>query len=75
VAYDSSVYVEKAISEVWDTLAIAFGLVVLIIFVFLGMSGPRLFRRSPFRFPSLASVRNSLLLGYSVNILTCWRSC
>src|SRR6266566_5660770 len=33
VAYDSSVYVEKAISEVWDTLAIAFGLVVLIIFV------------------------------------------
>src|SRR5437867_6546675 len=31
VAYDSSVYVEKAISEVWDTLVIAFGLVVLII--------------------------------------------
>src|SRR5204862_7297093 len=35
VAYDSSVYVEKAISEVWETLGIAFLLVVLIIFVFL----------------------------------------
>src|SRR6266446_607303 len=35
VAYDSSVYVEKAIKEVWNTLGVAFVLVVLIIFVFL----------------------------------------
>src|SRR5262245_32174606 len=35
VAFDSSIFVEKAISEVWHTLSVAFGLVVLIIFVFL----------------------------------------
>src|SRR5213594_589304 len=33
VAYDSSIYVERAISEVWNTLGIAFALVVFIIFV------------------------------------------
>src|SRR5205814_10048438 len=32
VAYDASIYVEKAIHEVWQTLAMAFFLVVLIIF-------------------------------------------
>src|SRR2546425_190575 len=35
MAFDSSVYVERAISEVWRTLGLAFVLVVLIIFVFL----------------------------------------
>src|SRR5438552_7326150 len=35
VAYDSSVYVEQAISEVWRTLGLAFALLVLVIFVFL----------------------------------------
>src|SRR5438552_1824879 len=35
VAYDASVYVEQAISQVWETLGLAFLLVVLIIFVFL----------------------------------------
>lgn len=33
--YDESIYVEKSIVEVWETLAIAFILVVLTIFVFL----------------------------------------
>lgn len=70
VSYDASVYVEKAISEVWETLAIAFGLVVLIIFVFL-----RNFRST--LIPAIA-VPVSLIgtfallhaFGYSVNILT-----
>jgi multidrug efflux pump subunit AcrB len=70
VDYDASVYVEKAISEVWETLAIAFGLVVLIIFVFL-----RDFRST--LIPAIA-VPVSLIgtfallhaFGYSVNILT-----
>ncbi|MCW5551059.1 MAG: efflux RND transporter permease subunit [Verrucomicrobiae bacterium] len=70
VAYDSSVYVEQAISEVWETLGIAFVLVVLIIFVFL-----RNFRSTII--PSVAipvSVVGSLaflyFMDYSVNILT-----
>src|SRR5262245_48345437 len=35
VAYDESVYVERAITEVWESLGIAFGLVVVVIYVFL----------------------------------------
>ena len=70
VNYDSSIYVEKAISEVWDTLAIAFGLVVLIIFVFL--------RDLRATFIPIVAIPVSIigtfavlhLMGYSVNILT-----
>ncbi|MBI4664258.1 MAG: efflux RND transporter permease subunit [Verrucomicrobia bacterium] len=70
VGYDSSVYVEKAIIEVWETLGIAFALVVLIIFVFL-----RNFRSTII--PSVAipvSIVGTFAIlygfGYSVNILT-----
>ena len=70
VSYDSSIYVEKAISEVWDTLAIAFGLVVLIIFVFL--------RDLRATFIPIVAIPVSIIgtfavlhiMGYSVNILT-----
>ena len=70
VAYDASVYVERAISEVWGTLGMAFLLVVLIIFVFL-----RNFRSTII--PSVAipvSIIGTFAIlysfGYSVNILT-----
>ncbi len=70
VGYDTSKYVEKAIGEVWETLAMAFALVVLIIFMFL-----RNFRSTII--PSVA-IPVSLVgtfailyaFGYSVNILT-----
>src|SRR5437762_352213 len=69
-AYDASIYVEQAISEVWRTLGMAFLLVVLIIFVFL-----RNFRSTII--PSVAipvSIVGTFailyMFGYSVNILT-----
>jgi len=70
VGFDSSIFVEKSIEEVWETLAIAFGLVVLIIFVFL-----RDFRSTII--PSVAipvSIVGTFAIlyafGYSINILT-----
>jgi hydrophobe/amphiphile efflux-1 (HAE1) family protein len=70
VAYDASVYVEQAIGQVWETLGLAFFLVVLIIFVFL-----RNFRSTII--PSVAipvSIVGTFavlyMFGYSVNILT-----
>src|SRR5438552_2706238 len=70
VAYDASIYVDKAIHEVWVTLGMAFLLVVLIIFVFL-----RNFRSTII--PSVAipvSIIGTFAIlysfGYSVNILT-----
>jgi multidrug efflux pump len=68
--YDESLYVSKAISEVWHTLGIAFALVVLIIWFFLGS-----FRSTAI--PVLAipvSIIGTFAIlhafGYSINILT-----
>src|SRR5262245_54804244 len=70
VAYDSSVYVEKAISEVWDTLAVAFGLVVLIIFVFLRNVRSTIIPAVAIPVSIIGSFAILYALGYSVNILT-----
>ncbi len=70
VAYDSSVYVEKAISEVWRTLAIAFGLVVLIIFVFLRNVRSTLIPAVAVPVSVVGAFSILYALGYSVNILT-----
>jgi multidrug efflux pump len=68
--YDESIYIERAVEEVWVTLGIAFLLVVIIIYFFLGNFRATLI-------PSIAipvSIVGTFLLlqlfGYSVNILT-----
>ena len=70
VAYDSSVYVEKAIKEVWNTLALAFVLVVLIIFVFLRNIRSTIIPAVAIPVSIIGSLAVLQLLGYSVNILT-----
>jgi len=70
VAYDSSVYVEKAINEVWETLAIAFGLVVLIIFVFLRDLRSTIIPAVAIPVSVVGSFAILYAFGYSVNILT-----
>jgi len=70
VAYDSSIYVEKAISEVWHTLALAFGLVVFIIFVFLRNVRSTVIPAVAIPVSIVGSFAVLYALGYSVNILT-----
>ena len=70
VAYDSSIYVEKAITEVWDTLAIAFVLVVLIIFVFLRNVRSTIIPAVAIPISLVGAFAILHLLGYSINILT-----
>jgi multidrug efflux pump len=70
VGYDRTTFVRKAISEVKDTLAIAVGLVVLIIFLF--------FREWTIAFRPLIDIPVSLIgaffimyiAGFSINVLT-----
>ena len=70
VAYDESVFIEKAINQVWLTLGIAFVLVVLVILLFL--------RNLRTTFIPCITVPVSIvgtfffiwILGYSINILT-----
>ncbi|MHB1309242.1 MAG: efflux RND transporter permease subunit, partial [Limisphaerales bacterium] len=70
VGYDESVYVEKAIHEVWITLGIAFVLVVLVIFVFLRNLRSTLIPAIAIPVSIVATFTVLYFAGYSVNILT-----
>jgi hydrophobe/amphiphile efflux-1 (HAE1) family protein len=68
--YDESLYVEAAVIEVWQTLAIAFGLVVLVIFVFLRNLRSTLIPSIAIPVSILSTFGVLYLLGYSINIFT-----
>jgi multidrug efflux pump len=69
-SYDESVYVEKAIEEVWVTLGIAFLLVVLVIYLFLKDVRSTIIPSIAIPVSIIATFTILYLLGYSVNILT-----
>jgi multidrug efflux pump len=70
VAFDSSIFVEKAISEVWHTLAVAFGLVVLIIFVFLRNVRSTIIPAVAIPISIVGTFAVLYAFGFSINILT-----
>ena len=70
VAFDSSTFVAKAIHEVWETLAMAFVLVVLIIFMFLRDVRSTLIPAVAIPVSLIGTFALLYVLGYSVNILT-----
>ena len=70
VAFDESVYVQKAIEEVWLTLAIAFGLVMLVIYLFLRDLRSTLVPMAAIPVSIVATFAILQWMGYSINILT-----
>ena len=70
IGYDESIFVERAIDEVWTTLGIAFLLVVLIIFVFLRNVRSTIIPAIAIPVSIIATFAVLYLLGYSINILT-----
>ncbi len=70
VGYDSSISVERAITEVWETLGIAFALVVLIIFVFLRNVRSTVIPSVAIPVSILGTFAILYAFGYSVNVLT-----
>ncbi|MHC1768696.1 MAG: efflux RND transporter permease subunit [Verrucomicrobiia bacterium] len=70
IGYDSSIHVERAITEVWETLAIAFVLVVLIIFVFLRNVRSTIVPAVAIPVSIVGTFTVLYAFGYSVNILT-----
>lgn len=70
VAYDESVYIDKAIDEVWVTLAIAFVLVMATIFIFLGDTRSTIIPSISIPVSTVATFLVLSWMGYSVNILT-----
>ena len=68
--YDESIFVERAVIEVWETLGIAFALVVLTIFVFLRSPRATLVPAVAIPISIMATFGCMYALGYSINIFT-----
>ena len=69
-SYDESVYVERAIEEVWVTLGVAFLLVVIVIYLFLRDFRSTMVPVVAIPVSIIGTFTILYLLGYSVNILT-----
>ncbi|WP_417460907.1 efflux RND transporter permease subunit [Kordiimonas sp.] len=70
VAYDSSVFIDKAIDEVYFTLAVAMGLVVLVLYLFLGNIKTVLVPAVTVPVCIIASFWVLNLAGVSINLIT-----
>jgi multidrug efflux pump len=70
VAYDSSVFIESAINEVYRTLLIAMGLVVLVLYLFLGNVKTVLVPAVTVPVCIIASFWVLSLAGVSINLIT-----
>lgn len=68
--YDTSVFVEKAVHEVYVTLGIAVVLVILVIYLFLGSLGATVIPAIAAPVSLIASFIVLLGMGFSINILT-----
>jgi len=70
LAYDSSVFIEDAIHEVVVALLIAFALVVVVIFVFLGSLRATVIPAIAIPVSIVGTFTITYFLGFSINILT-----
>lgn len=70
VAYDSSIFIENAIKEVWNTLFITIALVVVVIFCFLGDWRATLVPALTIPVALIGSFIVLAALGFTVNLLT-----
>ncbi|MGI9275407.1 MAG: efflux RND transporter permease subunit [Endozoicomonas sp.] len=70
VTSDSSIFIESAISEVYNTLAITSILVILVIFTFLGSARATLIPAVSVPVSLLATFAVLQLFGYSINLIT-----
>ena len=70
VNYDESIYVEHAITEVWESLGIAFVLVVVIIWLFLGNLRSTIIPAVAIPISLVAAFAILHACGFSINILT-----
>ncbi|MFW5452532.1 efflux RND transporter permease subunit [Thioalkalivibrio sulfidiphilus] len=70
LSYDSSVFIEGAIKEVYTTLFIAMGVVILVIYLFLGNVRAMLIPAVTVPVSLIAAFTALYALGFSVNLLT-----
>lgn len=69
-SYDSSVFIEESINEVYNTLGIAMAMVVLVIFLFLGNVRATLIPAITVPISLVSAFIVMYALGFSINLLT-----
>jgi len=69
-AYDESTFVEKAVTEVWETLGLAFILVILTIFLFLRNVRSTVIPALAIPVSVVATFGVMYVLGFTINIFT-----
>ena len=69
-SYDTSVFIEEAIGEVYKTLAISISLVILVIFLFLGSARAMLVPAVTVPISLVATFTVLLAMDFTVNLLT-----
>ncbi|MCA8942363.1 MAG: efflux RND transporter permease subunit [Planctomycetes bacterium] len=69
-SYDSSIYIDEAIDQVWWTLLMTAGVVVLVIFAFLGSVRATLVPAVTVPVSLVGTFFVLYLLGFSINLLT-----
>ncbi|GAA4880230.1 efflux RND transporter permease subunit [Ferrimonas pelagia] len=70
VAFDSTTFIDRSIEEVFQTLFITAGLVVLILFVFLGQARATLIPAVTVPVSLISSFMVAAFAGFSLNLLT-----
>ena len=70
VAFDSTVFIERAISGVWTTMAEAIFLVILVIFLFLGSLRAALLPAATIPVCIIATFGVLGVFGFSINLIT-----
>ena len=69
-SYDSSVFIEESIGEVYNTLAIAMAMVIIVIYLFLGNVRATLIPAVTVPVSLIAAFIVMYALGFSINLLT-----
>lgn len=69
-SYDSSIFIEESIKEVYNTLAIAMAMVILVIYLFLGNVRATLIPAVTVPISLIAAFIVMYGLGFSINLLT-----
>jgi multidrug efflux pump len=69
-SYDSSIFIEKSIKEVYKTLFIAMALVILVIYIFLGNVRATLVPAITVPVSLMGTFVILLMLGFTINLLT-----
>lgn len=69
-SYDSSIFIKGSIDEVYNTLGIAMGLVVVVIYLFLGNMRATLIPALTVPVAIIASYIALFAMGFSINLLT-----